>query len=135
VIVNTGLNQKLQAKLTAEAKKSALTIQVIGFTDKIYEYYSVSDVVVTKPGGLTVTECLTFGLPLLMINAIPGQEEENAKFVETNKAGIMVKDMRQIPEIIGSWLAEPALLAAMRQQAQAAVPHDSSERIYQKLIP
>lgn len=134
VIVNTGLNQKLQAKLAAAAKKSALTIKVIGFTDKIYEYYSMSDAVITKPGGLTVTECLTFGLPLLMINAIPGQEEENARFVEANKAGIMVKDVKQIPAIISSWLAEPALLATMRQNALAAVPHDSNERIFRQVI-
>jgi processive 1,2-diacylglycerol beta-glucosyltransferase len=134
VIVSTGLNQKLQIKLTKEAIISPLTIQVIGFTDKIYKYYAVSDVVITKPGGLTVTECLAFGLPLVMINTIPGQEEENAKFVAANKAGILVKDIEQIPEIIAGWLKEPAQLAVMRQQALLTAPQDSNEKIFHKLM-
>lgn len=134
VIVNTGLNKQLQAKLAKEASKSALAIQVIGFTDKMYEYYTVSDAVITKPGGLTVTECLAFGLPLLMINAIPGQEEENAKFVECKKAGLIVEDLKKIPEIISGWLKEPAQLVAMKQHALAAAPHDSNERIFNKLV-
>jgi processive 1,2-diacylglycerol beta-glucosyltransferase len=133
IIVNTGLNRKLQLKLEQEARLSRSEIKVIGFTDTIYEYYAISDVVITKPGGLTVTECLAFGLPLLMINAIPGQEEENAKFVVDNKAGIMVQDINNIPEIIGGWLKNPAQLALMKQQAQAATPHDSNERIFRQL--
>ncbi len=134
VIVNTGLNQQLQARMVQEASRGKLAIQVIGFTDKIYEYYAISDLVITKPGGLTVTEGLNFGLPLVMINAIPGQEEENANFVVNKKAGLLVKEMKQIPEIIAGWLADPAQLTAMRQQALAAVPHDSNERIFHKII-
>ncbi|MDD5492241.1 MAG: glycosyltransferase [bacterium] len=133
VIVSTGLNRKLQARLTKEASTGKLAVQVIGFTDKMYEYYAMSDVVITKPGGLTVTECLTFGLPLLMINAIPGQEEENAKFVVAHKAGILVEDIKKVPEIINSWLTDPAQIAAIREQALIIAPHDSNERIFHKL--
>ncbi|MDD5131362.1 MAG: glycosyltransferase [bacterium] len=134
VIVSTGLNRKLQAKLVQEAKVSTLDVQVIGFTDKIYEYYASSDIVITKPGGLTVTECLTFGLPLIMINAIPGQEEENAKFVAEHQAGILVKDIKQIPGIIDGWLSNPSQLAAMKARALITAPHDSNERIFNKLV-
>lgn len=133
VIVSTGMNKGLQISLEKLAVTASLKIHVIGFTDKIYEYYAVSDVAVTKPGGLTVTECLAFGLPLLMVNAIPGQEEENAKFVTDHKAGLWLKDIQQLPNIITGWLQEPAQLMAIRSQALAIAPQDTIEKIYQKL--
>ena len=46
---------------------------------------SVSDLVITKPGGLTTTESLASGLPIIVINPMPGQEEGNAKFIENNQ--------------------------------------------------
>lgn len=133
VIVSTGLNKELQSTLEKLAAKASLKIHVVGFTDRIYEYYAASDVAITKPGGLTVTECLAFGLPLLMINAIPGQEEENAKFVTNNKAGLLVPDIRRLPDIIGNWLQDPVQLNAMKQQALAIAPQGTLEKIYQKL--
>ena len=50
---------------------------------------SISDLVVTKPGGLTTTESLASGLPIVAINPIPGQEEKNA---ELKKAEVRYKD-------------------------------------------
>ena len=52
---------------------------------------SISDLVVTKPGGLTTTESLASGLPIVVINPIPGQEEENATYLEKNKVAIWIK--------------------------------------------
>ena len=66
-------------------------VRVLGFTDKVPELMSISSAVVTKPGGLTTTESLTSGLPMLIINPIPGQEEENAEFLEKNGVGIWLR--------------------------------------------
>ena len=49
---------------------------------------SISKFVITKPGGLTTTESLVSDLPIVIINPIPGQEEENAEFLEKNKLAI-----------------------------------------------
>ena len=52
---------------------------------------AVSDLVITKPGGLTSTEALVSNLPIIAINPIPGQEEDNARFLEHNNVGIWLK--------------------------------------------
>lgn len=55
-------------------------VRVLPFTDKVPELMSISSVVITKPGGLTTTESLVSNLPIIVINPLPGQEEENALF-------------------------------------------------------
>ena len=49
--------------------------KLILFTQKVEQYMQASDLIITKPGGLTVTEALASNLPLLVFNSIPGQEE------------------------------------------------------------
>ena len=66
-------------------------IRVLPFTNKVPEFMSISDLVVTKPGGMTITESLASNLPMILINPIPGQEEENAEFLEENGVGIWIK--------------------------------------------
>lgn len=66
-------------------------VKILGFTDKVPELMSISDLVVTKPGGLTTTESLASHLPIIIINPIPGQEEENADFLEKHNVGIWIK--------------------------------------------
>ena len=53
----------------------------VGFTNEMHKLMAASDLVVTKPGGLTVSECLALGKPMLLISPIPGQEEHNAGFL------------------------------------------------------
>lgn len=66
-------------------------IKVLEFTDKVPELMYISDIVISKPGGLTTSESLASGLPMLIINPIPGQEEQNAEFLESNKLGYWIK--------------------------------------------
>ena len=67
-------------------------VVVLPFTDKVPELMSVSTLVVTKPGGMTTTECLASHLPMIIINPIPGQEEENAEFLESKGISIWIKN-------------------------------------------
>ena len=66
-------------------------VRILGFTDKVPELMKISNIVVTKPGGLTTSESLASGLPILVISPIPGQEEENAQFLE-ERCGNLVKE-------------------------------------------
>ena len=67
------------------------SVKILEYTDKVAQLMSISDLVVTKPGGLTTTESLASGLPIVVINPIPGQEEENAEFLEQNNVAIWIK--------------------------------------------
>jgi len=60
----------------------------------------ISTAIVTKPGGLTVSEALASKKPLILINPIPGQEEENAQFLVDNNVAILIKDSDNISRTI-----------------------------------
>ena len=94
VIAIAGKNQKMFDSFKESVRKYNREddIKVLEFTDKVPELMHISDIVISKPGGLTTSECLVCGLPMLIINPIPGQEEQNAEFLETSNLGYWIKD-------------------------------------------
>jgi len=74
-------------------------IKIIGWTDKISDYLQLADVVVTKPGGLTTSECLAINKPMVLINPIPGQEEKNIKYIVASGLGTTLTDEKLWPTI------------------------------------
>lgn len=73
----TGRNQKLYDRLAGKYKN----IQVIGFTDRVYEYMAWADLVLTKPGGITMFESIFSELPILAWEPFLEQEKNNARFL------------------------------------------------------
>lgn len=78
LIAIAGKNKTLERRLRALAPPSHLTLNIVGWTDRMDEYMALADVIVSKPGGLTTTECIALGKPMIITNPIPGQEEHNA---------------------------------------------------------
>ena len=93
IIAIAGKNKRMKAKFNelVETTNSEDRVKIIEYTNKVPELMSISSFVITKPGGLTVTECLASNLPIVIINPIPGQEEENAQFLVENDVGIWIK--------------------------------------------
>ena len=79
----------LTEKIDKLAKENnCKNIKILGYVNNVYEYMYASDLVVTKPGGLTVTECLYLHKPMLIINRNAGQEKGNYKYLVKNKFAI-----------------------------------------------
>jgi len=86
-------------QLCQKIKESVLprrNFKLVNWTARIDEYMKISDVVVTKPGGLVISECLALGKKIIMTDPIPGQEERNAEFIAKYNYGIMARDHQQI---------------------------------------
>ena len=82
-------NPTLTKKIDKLAKENnCKNIKILGYVNNVYEYMYASDLVVTKPGGLTVTECLYLHKPMLIINRNAGQEKGNYKYLVKNKFAI-----------------------------------------------
>lgn len=88
VIALAGKNEKLLASLEKLQKKYPDNFHPMGFTKEVHELMFLSDLVITKPGGLSTSECLLMKKPMLLINPIPGQEEHNATML--CQAGVAV---------------------------------------------
>ena len=117
VIAIAGKNEKLKEAFENVVKENNKqnSIKVLPFTDKVPELMSISDLVVTKPGGLTTSESLASALPIIVINPIPGQEEENAEFLEKSGAAVWIKKNSDPNEIINSILGDENKLTTMKE--------------------
>ncbi len=87
IVAIAGSNETLRKKLATLNIPSHVTLRPIGWTDEIDEYMRLADVVITKPGGMTTTECVTLGKPIVAIQPIPGQEEYNAEYILEHQHG------------------------------------------------
>ena len=81
LIALAGKNQKLLKALQKVSEHYPGRLFPQGFTHEVQELMSCADLVITKPGGLTSSECLAMGIPMLVHEPIPGQEEHNADYL------------------------------------------------------
>ncbi|GAA0728307.1 glycosyltransferase [Clostridium malenominatum] len=116
IIVVTGNNKKLYNDLIKyhNIKIGNKKTHIIGFTNKVNKYMQASDLLLTKPGGLTITEALICNLPMALFSPIPGQEEKNAEFLLKNNLAVYLKE-NQITSIIEDLLREEKYLEEMKK--------------------
>lgn len=136
VVAIAGKNEKMKHRFDelVELENKKDTVKVLEFTDKIPELMSVSDLVVTKPGGLTTTESLASGLPLVIINPIPGQEEENAKFLESKQVAIWLKKDDDIKQVLYDLFQSPEKIKSMKIKARLLAKKNSTRDICRTLL-
>ncbi len=90
-----------------------IEVNVIGFTDKISELMESADIIVTKPGGLTSTEAISKNIPIIIPYTYPGQEEENAKYLEESGLAIIVDNIKDLTGLIDDLANNPELIKKM----------------------
>ena len=95
---------------------------------------SISSLVVTKPGGLTTTESLTSHLPIIIINPIPGQEEQNAEFLENHKVGIWIRKNDNPDEIITKLFCSENIIEEMRENTKKLAKRNSTKNICETVL-
>lgn len=108
VVAVSGKNKKVYEKFKQIAENKE-NIKVLEFTNKVPELMSIADLVITKPGGITSSESLASNVPILAINPIPGQEEENAEFLAENKVAIWLKPKDKLEEKLKEILKDETL--------------------------
>ena len=123
-VVVCGRNADLRREVAAQDRKHPT--HILGFVSNMNELMAVSDLVITKPGGLTTSEALASGLPMVVINPIPGQEAANSDFLLQAGAAIKVNRIEEMSIRVGELLGTKKL-AAMAKAARA-VGHPTAAR-------
>ncbi|HKE88151.1 MAG TPA: glycosyltransferase [Vicinamibacterales bacterium] len=106
-VVVAGRNQALRRELAAEDRRHPT--HVLGFVSNMHEMMAVSDLIITKPGGLTTSEALALGRPLFILNPIPGQETANSDFLLERGAAAKANRVEDLPFRIDRLLGSPKL--------------------------
>ena len=136
IVAISGKNPKMKENfqnLVDELGKQD-NVKILEYTDKVPELMSISDLVVTKPGGLTTTESLASGLPIVVINPIPGQEEENATYLEDNKVAIWIKKDDNVEQILSDLFSNPDKMQEMKIRARLIAKKNSTKDICKILL-
>ena len=128
LIVITGKNGKLLEKLdeAVEELNARDRTKLLFYVTNVEDYMHISDLIVTKPGGLTVAESLACHLPLAIYNAYPGQEQYNVNFLLQQNAAIAVDD-KNASEEITRLLQDPARLNEMRENCKLLARPDAAQ--------
>lgn len=136
LVAVAGKNEKMKEAFEELAKNNQAEdrVRVLGFTDKVPELMHISCLVVSKPGGLTTTETLASSLPMIIINPIPGQEEENAEFLESKGAGVWLKSTDNPDDIIDLVFKDENKLEQMKKSAIKLAKKNSTKEICNILL-
>jgi processive 1,2-diacylglycerol beta-glucosyltransferase len=115
--VVAGRNARLAKTLADLHDGSHMRLRTLGRIDNVDDLVAASDLVITKAGGLIVSEVLARGTPMMIIDPIPGQEEWNADYVVAAGAGIQLRMPESVPPAALYLLTQPERLLAMRAAA------------------
>lgn len=118
LIVVCGYNDKLQKQLSKELSQSKHQVMLLGHVDYIHELMAISDMLITKPGGLTTSEAMASELPMLLVKPLPGQEQDNAKLLMELGVAFEAKNTKEMIEILSFALFNPEILHKMRNNAK-----------------
>lgn len=118
IIVVAGNNKKMYKRLIQNQTGFRRPVKIVGFVDNVHELMAVSDILISKPGGLTVAEAACRGLPMIIFNPIPGQEEANTRYLEDKGAAVKADSPRDVQLLIKRLLVDqPQELAELKQNA------------------
>lgn len=134
VIVVCGKNDDLRERVERLAAQKPEMFRVLGFTNEMHKLMRVSTLFVGKPGGLTTSECMVCGLPMVILEPIPGQEDRNSDHLLEKGAAIKCNETTVLPFKIDLLLSDPDRLAAMKASALRLSRPDAAQTIVNVLL-
>ena len=136
IVAISGKNPKMNDGFKELVNKthSENRVKIYDYTNKVPELMNISTIVVTKPGGLTTSESLASNLPMLIINPIPGQEEENAKYLESHNVAIWLKKEDDPNEVIIDLFSNPKKIEEMKENTKFLAKKNSTRDICNTII-
>jgi len=134
IVAVAGRNEAAKGALDALALRHPGRLLAIGFTNEMQTLMAAADLVVTKPGGLTVSECLALGRPMLLISPIPGQEEHNASFLMEQGAAWLAYDGIGLEFRLARLLSEPMQLAGMAAHSRRLGKPNAAKTVLDRVL-
>ena len=113
-----GKDERLRQVIAQLAQEAPRPVRVFGYVSEIPALMAISDLMITKAGGVTTSEALAAELPMVLVNPIPGQEEENTAFLQGVGAAIVAPRPAALPSLIADLLDHPERLARLREGAR-----------------
>ncbi|MGK4044086.1 glycosyltransferase [Heyndrickxia oleronia] len=111
-----GKNKKLKKQLEYELRDSKHDLRIMGYCENVHELMAISDLMISKPGGVTTSEAMAMELPLLIYHSLPGQEEDNAKYLYRSGLAFLAKSEKDLGGQIENLVQDSTPLKLMKQR-------------------
>jgi processive 1,2-diacylglycerol beta-glucosyltransferase len=134
VLVVCGNNPDLKQRIEEMVLLAANRFRVLGYTDAMPTLMQLADLLIGKPGGMTSAEALAAGLPMCIVNPIPGQEERNSDHLLEEGVAIKCNDLGALAYKVGQLLASPDRLAHMRANALRLARPSAAQTVVDTLL-
>ncbi|MFD3445599.1 glycosyltransferase [Microbacteriaceae bacterium 4G12] len=134
VIVVCGRNERLYSQLQDIAITYGDQLKVFGYVEHIHELYEAADIMITKPGGITLSEAIAKKLPTILYKAVPGQEKENSVFFNTKGASVVLSDKQTVVQEALYLLDHDNKLDKMRTALEHLYKRESSQQIISDIL-
>jgi len=134
VLVVAGRNESLRERLAAKAAGVADRVKVHGFTNQVEKFLAASDLILSKTGGLTVSESMAMGVPMVVFRPLPGQEERNCDFLQESGAGVRVHDYEELHFRLMHFYNQPDRLTEMKVHAARVGKPKSAFSVAERLL-
>ncbi|WP_256758721.1 glycosyltransferase [Cohnella sp. WQ 127256] len=128
VILVCGRNRSLKSSLSDYFQLND-DVTVLGYVDDMDELMALSACIITKAGGLILSEAIAAELPLLLYRPVPGQERNNALYLESKGAAILCQSVEQLIKGVAGLLFQPKIRVEMQLALQALGKKGASDRI------
>ena len=133
IIVVCGKNWRLREKLTIKFLGED-HVRILGYTNKMDDLMRVATVMVTKPGGITLSEALAVQVPLLLYRSVPGQELENAIFFTKSGASIIAENPDKLVDSIQNLIDNEKIRMNMKNNMKKLYYANAAEVICEDII-
>lgn len=134
LMVVCGNNSELRKDLEKKQKSERRLKKVFGFVDFMDELMAMSDLLITKPGGITASESMALGVPMIFIEPIPGQEEANADYMVEQGAGVRARNLPVLIHKLGLLVKDSQKLADMSRRAKAISHPYAAKKIVEEAV-
>jgi processive 1,2-diacylglycerol beta-glucosyltransferase len=124
-----GRSSRTEQRVLEYAHHIHYPLRVVRFVNNVHDYMHASDVLITKPGGLTSSEALAARLPMVLFKPLPGQEERNTRYLVQRRAALRAKNARDLSRTVQSLLASPEKREAMRAAMSSLSKPDAAAEI------
>ncbi|MBI2118422.1 MAG: hypothetical protein HYT97_02210 [Elusimicrobia bacterium] len=132
ILVVTGANKDLEKELAFT--QTFKNIKIFGFSNEISLLMDASDLLITKPGGITLSESLIKELPMILVNPIPGQEERNASYLVSHQAALQIKNIKELKECVKKLFSQPEELKKLKEKINAIRTPDAAQKSAEEII-
>ncbi len=134
LLVVTGINRRLRNKFRRMQSKLDLPLKVFGYTREVDELMEISDLLISKPGGLTTAEALAKRLPLGIVDSLAGQERRNKELLLEKGLAFELKNKEDIVGLIGHLLNDSSYLKEWQRHIKDFACPQSAQQIAQKVM-